>query len=609
MNPSEGPSKLGKYTLIRVLGRGGMGVVYEGFDPEIQRRVAIKAIRRDLIDDPLTEATTQRTGGLLDRLRREAQAGGRLNHPRIVTVHDYGEDISFLSDGWEVRTPYIVMEFIEGRELRSHLGGKGRLPFTQMHRIMDELLDGLGYAHAQGVIHRDIKPANVMILRDGSIKIMDFGIARVATLETMTVHGSIFGTLEYMAPEQLLGEPVDSRCDLYAVGVILYELLTGERPFTGASVAAITARTLRDQPLPPSTLSVSLPQAYDAVLARALAKRPDDRFQSAEEFRRALSTLTPAAGRPSSGPSYDPNATVLREDIAFTKVVSPPGNQARNVAIVLGLLIALGAVLYTVTPRFFSSPLQHVTFEQSETRIADTAGTVKVVVRRDGDLDEEERVEYLATDGTAKAGEDYQGARGTIIFGRGQEERELSIPLVQDKSYQKPDRSFTVTLVNVAGHPQHVVLIQQPQKDESSHQQALSLVHAASVVAMDVAAGVAKQEIFSQLLQSYRGDEVTRRQFQGKLAVIEENLKSATGRYAQMLTDLKALQPRVVMAALDEVISQQRKDGFQQQSLATTLMKRQLQELLKTNQPDIDRWSRELGTVVPREVPDPGRTV
>jgi serine/threonine-protein kinase len=178
------------------------------------------------------------------------------------------------------------MELVDGRELKDPLDLGERFPLPQILKIMDELLEALGYSHAQGVVHRDIKPANIMLLADGSIKVADFSM------------GSMFGTPQYMAPEQLQGEQVDGRADLYAAGVVLYELLTGDRPFTG-SINAVLAKALKDTPLPPSQLSGWAPQAFDPIVARALAKRPEDRFQSAQELREALRkvTVVSAGGR------------------------------------------------------------------------------------------------------------------------------------------------------------------------------------------------------------------------------------------------------------------------------------------------------------------------
>jgi serine/threonine-protein kinase len=345
------PEKLGKYEIRRTLGKGGMGVVYEGFDPQIQRRVAIKAILRGLVEDEPGSASSKKEE-LQSRFQREAQAAGRLSHPHIVTVYEYGEDVATDADGHEVRTPFIVMEFVEGAELKSFLDKGVRLSLPQITRMMGQLLEALGYSHERGVVHRDIKPANIMVLKDESIKVADFGIARLDS-STLTVHGSVFGSPHYMSPEQMLGEPVDRRSDLYAAGVVLYELLTGVRPFDGPSFTVVTVKALKERALAPSELSVSIPKAYDALVARALARRPDERFQSAEEFRQAL--LAIEAARP-----VDEDATALRRSPLQsgggpepTQARQSGGAQARR-SVLLGVaaaaLVALAAGLLMLMP-------------------------------------------------------------------------------------------------------------------------------------------------------------------------------------------------------------------------------------------------------------------
>lgn len=288
-----------------------MGVVYEGWDTSIERRVAIKAIRSHLLQseeagaadpnatrpssDSEATRTRQEAETLRSRFKREAQAAGRLSHPRIVTVYEYGEEEQAGPSGEVLKVPYIVMEFVEGTELRRLLKpDSGRFELPGILQIMDQLLEALSYSHSHGVVHRDIKPENIMVLTDGSIKVADFGIARVEA-STLTATGAVFGTPYYMAPEQLLGEKADQRADLYAAGGVLYELLTGDRPFSG-SMATVMAKVLKEQPTPPSQISVTLSPAFDALVARALAKRPDERFQTAEEFREALRAVNGRGG-------------------------------------------------------------------------------------------------------------------------------------------------------------------------------------------------------------------------------------------------------------------------------------------------------------------------
>lgn len=265
---------LGKYEIRRTLGRGSAGVVYEAWDPVIQRRVAIKAVRIDDESDPDTREQ-------MDRFRREAQAAGRLTHPNIVTIHDYGE-----ADG----LAYIVMEFVDGPSLRSVLEADQPLARADLMRIMRGVLAGLAFSHEHGIVHRDIKPGNVMLTSPdrtrAQAKLADYGIARIES-SSLTQAGTMMGTPAYMAPEQFLGEPVDARSDIYAAGVLLYQLLTGRRPFEG-SISSIMHKVLSTDAQPPSILSMDVPTAFDAVVMRALAKRPEQRFESAGAYSAAL---------------------------------------------------------------------------------------------------------------------------------------------------------------------------------------------------------------------------------------------------------------------------------------------------------------------------------
>jgi serine/threonine-protein kinase len=266
------PSKLGKYAIRRELGKGAMGVVYEGFDPSIERIVALKTVRADQLGG-------EDAPEILARFRREAQAAGRLTHPNVVAVYELGEDAG---------TTFIAMEFVKGRSLKEYLEQRTRFTTPQLARIMTELLAALDYSHRNGVVHRDIKPANVMILEDGTVKVADFGIARIEQ-SNLTQTGMILGTPSYMSPEQFMGQTVDGRSDLFSAGVILYELLTGEKPFSG-SATTIMHKVLQEDPLPPSKLNVQVPRPFDGVVKRALAKRPDERFQTAREFAEAIKT-------------------------------------------------------------------------------------------------------------------------------------------------------------------------------------------------------------------------------------------------------------------------------------------------------------------------------
>ncbi len=303
-------TKLGKFEVRREIGKGAMGVVYEGYDPMIERTVAIKTIRAENLQGE--DAQEQ-----LARFRREAQAAGKLTHPNIVSIYDFGLDD---------KTYYIAMEFVKGRELQDILTQNERFGVAGVVQIMTQLLEALDYSHRNGVVHRDIKPANIILLEDGTVKVADFGIARVES-SNLTQAGMVLGTPSYMSPEQFMGQTVDGRSDIFSAGVILYQLLTGEKPFTG-SVTTIMHKVLQEQPLPPSTLNVQVPRAFDAVVQKALAKRPDERYQTGREFTAAIKGAAEAAGKASATSS---EATVLARDttlVGDTIIQRPKGADA-----------------------------------------------------------------------------------------------------------------------------------------------------------------------------------------------------------------------------------------------------------------------------------------
>ncbi len=283
--------RLGKYVISGILGKGAMGTVYDAHDPIIDRRVAIKTLT-------LPDAGDTETQEELARFKREAQAAGRLTHPNIVGVFDYGET---------AKLAYIVMEFVDGPSLKSLLDKNERFPTGETVRIMEALLAGLQFSHERGVVHRDIKPANVMLTRDGQVKIADFGIARIES-SSMTQAGTIMGTPAYMSPEQFMGQTVDARTDIYSSGVLLYQMLTGERPFEG-SMTAIMHKVLNVAPPNPLELSVTAPQTLDGVVARAMAKRPEQRYANAAEFAQALRAA--AQGQAVATPADDADATMV----------------------------------------------------------------------------------------------------------------------------------------------------------------------------------------------------------------------------------------------------------------------------------------------------------
>ena len=265
------PKKLGKYTITRILGKGAMGIVYEGTDPVIERQVAIKTIHKHLLEGEDGQA-------LRDRFKREAQAAGRLMHHNIVAVYEYGE---------EQGLPFIAMEYVKGRELKEYIAEQSRFEVAQIVDIMSQTLSAMAYVHAASVIHRDLKPANIILLDNGQVKVADFGIARVRD-SSMTQIGAVMGTPSYMSPEQFMGQRTDKRADIFSLGVILYRLLTGEMPFPGEGVATIMQKVLNAPVEKPTTYNFDLPKGFDGVIKKALAKRPTDRFSCAEDFLVAI---------------------------------------------------------------------------------------------------------------------------------------------------------------------------------------------------------------------------------------------------------------------------------------------------------------------------------
>lgn len=260
-------SQLGRYNIIGELGQGAMGTVYKAVDPLIDRIVAIKTINLSLALDEKDEYES--------RFYQEAKAAGRLSHPNIVTIYDVGKSGEIA---------YIAMEFLQGRELRDMLNDGKRMPVEQVINVVAQVAQGLAYAHEHGIVHRDVKPSNIMIVRDGHVKITDFGIARMASAAVRTQTGMVLGSPKYMSPEQVVGKLTDQRSDIFSLGVMLYEMLTGQAPFAGENVNAIMYQTLNSVPPPPSSLSPNVPEMLNFIVAKALAKKLEHRYQDTKEF-------------------------------------------------------------------------------------------------------------------------------------------------------------------------------------------------------------------------------------------------------------------------------------------------------------------------------------
>ena len=270
--PDMEASKLGRYAIQSELGRGAMGVVYKATDTALERTVAVKTVNMALERDGADRYEA--------RFYQEARAAGSLNHPNIVTVYDVGK---------EGNVAYMAMEFIEGQELRSLLAEGRALPVSQAVSIAAQVAEGLAYAHQHGVVHRDVKPANIMVLADGPVKITDFGIARMrASTDELTQTGMMLGSPKYMSPEQVIGKRADHRSDIFSLGVILYETLTGAAPFTGENVTALMYQIVNFAPPAPSAVNPAVPELLNFIVAKMLAKPLEERYQSAQELANDL---------------------------------------------------------------------------------------------------------------------------------------------------------------------------------------------------------------------------------------------------------------------------------------------------------------------------------
>lgn len=290
---------LGKFRILEPLGRGGMAQVYKAYHPSLDRYVAIKVLRSDLVEE--TE--------FLARFRREARAVANLRHPNIVQVYDFDVQDDLY---------YMVMELLEGDTLKAYLNAfrtRGeRMPLGELTRILNDALAGIAYAHAEGVIHRDLKPANILLTKRGQAVLTDFGIAQILGGTQYTVAGALMGTLNYMAPEQGRDGKCDARSDIYSLGIVFYEMLTGSVPFDADTPLAILMKHLNDPLRPPRTLAPSVPEAYERVVLKALSKDPDDRYQGADEMSAALTAAAQETG------IQVPAATTLPQTVPVSSV-------------------------------------------------------------------------------------------------------------------------------------------------------------------------------------------------------------------------------------------------------------------------------------------------
>ena len=344
---------LGRYELLEELGRGAMGVVHKAYDPAVGRIVALKTVRLDVTGSEREE--------LMRRLRQEAQAAGRLEHPHIVTIYDAGEAEGVF---------YLTMQFVKGSTLAELISGRSLLPVKQIVLIFEQICEGLHYAHERGIVHRDLKPTNIIITPEGSAKVLDFGIAKVAEAGT-TKAGLILGTPSYMSPEQAQGGRVDRRSDIFALGAMLYELLTGERPFPANTPTAVIYKILHEEPIPLRAVEPTIDPALERVVRKALAKSPFERYQTCQELQEELKnagreTPQPTAKKPAAPRETRPRAPRAPRKTAAAAAPAPasPAPGTNRFAIIVGVLLVVGTAVFGWQQNWFSSkpaPVQRQT--------------------------------------------------------------------------------------------------------------------------------------------------------------------------------------------------------------------------------------------------------
>lgn len=333
--------KLGRYEILSELGQGAMGVVYKAVDPLIGRTVAIKTINLNLSRDELADFE--------ERFDREAKSAGRLNHPNIVTIYDVGR-----AD----HVAFMAMEYLEGRELKEIIASDEALQPDRVAEIIAQVADALAFAHDHDIVHRDIKPANIMVLRNGSVKITDFGIAKMSS-GSRTQIGIILGSPKYMSPEQVAGKPVDGRSDIFSLGAVLYELLTGKAAFGGrdSTLTTIMYQVLNEMPTSPSDVNSTIPAAFDYITSKALAKAPENRYQSAREMAndlrnfRNLTTTSPStsassSGKKSAAKTGNDGDTTVRLNAIQTPAASGWGSGKKRAGFIAAAIIVAATVLF-----------------------------------------------------------------------------------------------------------------------------------------------------------------------------------------------------------------------------------------------------------------------
>jgi len=453
------PEKIGKYRIDGVLGKGAMGVVYKAFDPGIERVVAVKTVRKDLVDPDLAVQ-------VMARFQNEAKAAGRLLHPNIVSVYEYGED--------ELNA-FIAMEFVEGTGLREYLNRKASFDVGQIVAIMSQLLLALDFAHERGVVHRDVKPANLILTSGGALKVADFGIARIDT-SNLTNAGMVMGTPSYMSPEQCQGKEVDKRSDLFSAGVVLYELLTGEKPFSG-SIEAIAFKICYEEAKPPSELSkLPISPALDAIVMTAMTKDPTARFQNAKAFNRALRL------------ALDPQLNVKRETQDATEI-----NLAAVTLQAQAAPVWDDTTLHTIERELADlvGPMARVMVKKAAAKSRDTAELYALI--SDSITDPEVRQRFI--DGMQKAAAERSGASKTAT----------SVRSGATKTATNVRGTLAPQLRSMSGDTQALAPLDPSFVEQTTSRLAVYLGPIAKVVARKAAKEAANRQQFVQLIANHLG--------------------------------------------------------------------------------------------------------
>jgi beta-lactam-binding protein with PASTA domain/predicted Ser/Thr protein kinase len=453
-----------RYEIQGVLGQGGMAKVFKGRDTVLGRDVAVKVLSPQFATDDQ----------FVTRFRREAQAAAGLNHPNIVSVFDTG-------DQGDIH--YIVMEYVHGRTLRDTIRSEGPLMPERAAEIADAVAKALSAAHETGLVHRDIKPGNIMITNDGEVKVMDFGIARTATGDTLTQTAAVLGTASYLSPEQAQGEPVDPRSDIYSLGCVLYEMLTGRPPFTGDSPVAIAYKHVRDDPVPPSRLNGDIPRDLEAVVMKSMAKNPANRYQTADELRQDLGRVLqglPTMATPVMGDTTEHIARTQPEGTAVMTRAPPEEEERRRriwpivlISLLVLALIALAAfflVRSLLEPEVQPVRVPDVVGEEEEdaVRILEQAG---FTVTTEEDFSGRPRGEVFDQD--PNAGERVEeGSEVTITISRGPTRVEVPDVINQSQDSAESEIEAAGLEMTVTGEeasseiPEGNVISQSPQPGE-----------------------------------------------------------------------------------------------------------------------------------------------